>query len=87
MSPEVVLSLCLLVPLIYAGLYMLSDPSSSVRVLNKLMADAHRIEASTLLGDLFAEPRPLDNTHKTRILMRVAGVGIMVAGLLRLYSL
>ena len=87
MSPEVVLSLCLLVPLIYAGLYMLSDPSSSVRVLNKLMADAHRIEASTLLGDLFAEPRPLDNTHKTRIFMRVAGVGIMVAGLLRLYSL
>ena len=87
MSPQVVVSLCVLVPLIYAGLYTLTDPASSIRVVNKLMADAHRIEAETLLGDLFAEPRPLADSLRIRSCLRVAGVAIMAAGLFRLYSL
>ena len=49
----------MLVPFIYAGLYTLTDPASSIRMVNKLMADAHRIEANTILGDLFAEPTPI----------------------------
>ncbi|MCU1339773.1 MAG: hypothetical protein JWO19_5354 [Bryobacterales bacterium] len=87
MSPESIVSLCLLVPFIYAGLYTLTDPSSSIRVVNKLMADAHRLEASTLLGDLFAEPRPIVDSLRTRGWLRFAGLAIMAAGLFRLYSL
>ncbi len=87
MSPEAVLSLCLLVPFIYAGLYALADPSNSIRVVNKLMADTHRIEASILWGDLFAEPKPIADSPRARICLRFAGVAIMVAGLFRLYSL
>ena len=87
MSPVVVLDLCVLVPFIYAGLYTLTDPASSIRVVNKLMADAHRIESNTILGDLFGEPAPIVNSGTTRICLRLAGAAMMVAGLLRLYSL
>jgi uncharacterized protein YjeT (DUF2065 family) len=87
MSPEIVLSLCLVVPLIYAGLYTLTDPSSSIRVVNKFMADAHRIEANILWGELFAAPSPIADSQKTRSFLRFAGLGIMAAGLHRLYSL
>jgi hypothetical protein len=87
MSPEVVLRLCVLVPLIYAGLYALTDPASSIRVANKLMAEAHRIEANILLGDLFAEPAPIPDSRGSRLWLRFAGLVMMSAGLLRLYSL
>ena len=87
LTPEAVLSLCLLIPLIYAGLYTLTDPASSIRVANKVMAEAHRIEASTILGDLFAEPTPIVDSRVSRIWLRVAGLAMMAAGLLRLYSL
>ena len=87
MSPEITLSLCLLVPFIYAGLYTLTDPSSSIRVVNKVMAEAHRIESNTLFGDLFAEPTPIADRPGTRVFLRITGVAIMLAGLLRLYSL
>jgi hypothetical protein len=87
MSPEVVLSLCLLVPLIYAGLYMLTTPSHSIRVVNKLLADTHRIEASILMCELFPEPRPIIDSLKARSWLRCAGLAVMVAGLFRLYSL
>ena len=87
MSPQSVFSLCLLIPFIYAGLYMLTDPASSLRVLNKLMADTHRIEASILLGELFEEPKPVVNSLRTRICLRFAGLAVMAAGLFRLYSL
>jgi len=87
MSAEVVLSVSLLVPFIYAGLYALADPSNSIRVVNKLMADTHRIEASILWGELFAEPKPIAESPRMRICVRFAGVAIMAAGLFRLYSL
>lgn len=87
MSPEIVLSVCLLVPIIYAGLYTLTDPSSSIRVINKLLADTHRMEASTLFGDLFAEPKPIVDSRTSRRLLRLAGLAIMVLGLFRLRSL
>ncbi|HYV62790.1 MAG TPA: hypothetical protein VE958_08950 [Bryobacteraceae bacterium] len=87
MSSEILLSLCLLVPLIYAGLYALTDPLASIRVVNKLMADTHRIEASILWGNLFAEPKPFADCLKTRFCFRFAGLAIMAAGLFRLYSL
>jgi len=87
MSPGVVLSLCLLVPLLYAGLYMLTDPANAIRVLNKIMADSHRIEANILWGELFAEPTPVADSPATRICFRLAGLAVMVAGLFRLYSL
>ena len=87
MSPEVVLSLCLLVPFIYAGLYMLANPSNSIRVLNKLMADTHQIEASILMGELFSAPKPILDSAKARIWFRFAGLAIMVIGLFRLQSL
>ena len=87
MSPEAVFSVCLLVPFIYAGLYALADPSNSIRVVNKLMADTHRIEASILWGELFAEPRPITDSPRMRMCVRFAGVAMMVAGLFRLYSL
>jgi hypothetical protein len=87
MNPEVLLRLTVLVPFIYAGLYTLTDPASSIRVVNKLMAEAHRIEANTLLGDLFAEPTPIADRRGSRIWLRVTGVVMMAAGLLRLYSL
>ncbi len=87
MSPEVALHLCVLIPFIYAGLYTLTDPASSIRVVNKLMAEAHRIEANTILGDLFAEPTPITDSRGIRLGLRVAGLAIMAAGLLRLYSL
>jgi hypothetical protein len=42
----------------------LTDPASSIRVVNKIMAEAHRIEANVLFGDLFAEPTPIaDSPH------------------------
>jgi len=87
MKPDIVLTLCQLVPFIYAGLYTLTDPASSIRVVNKIMAEAHRIEESTLLGGLFAEPAPIANSRVSRAWLRVAGLSIMVAGLFRLYSL
>ena len=87
MSPEVLLRLAALVPFIYAGLYTLTDPASSIRVVNKVMAEAHRIESNTLLGDLFAEPRPILDRPGTRVFLRITGVAIVLAGLLRLYSL
>lgn len=87
MSPEVVLPLCILIPFIFAGLYTLTDPASSIRKVNKLMAEAHRIEANTILGDLFAEPTPITDSFTTRAWLRVAGVAIMAAGLFRLYLL
>lgn len=87
MSPEVVLHLCVLVPLIYAGLYTVTDPASSIRAVNKFMAAAHRIEANVLFGDLFAEPTPITDSRGTRIGLRFAGLAMMMAGLIRLYSL
>jgi uncharacterized protein YjeT (DUF2065 family) len=87
MSPEVILSLCLLVPLLYAGLYMLTTPSHSIRVVNKILADTHRMEASILMGELFPEPRPIVDSLKTRTWLRCAGLAVMAAGLFRLYSL
>ena len=87
MRPDIVLTLCQLVPFIYAGLYTLADPASSIRVVNKVMAEAHRIEENTLLGGLFAEPAPIANSRGSRAWLRVAGLSMMVAGLLRLYSL
>jgi hypothetical protein len=87
MSPEIALHWCVLIPFIYAGLYTLTDPASSIRAVNKLMAEAHRIEANTILGDLFAEPTPIADNGGTRVWSRAAGLVMMVAGLLRLYSL
>ena len=87
MSPEIALRLCALIPFIYAGLYALTDPASSIRVVNKVMAEAHRIEANTLLGDFFAEPKPIADSRASRIGLRLAGVAMMAAGLFRLYSL
>lgn len=87
MSPEVVLSLCLLIPFIYAGLYAVADPSNSIRVVNKLLADTHRMEASILWGDLFAAPKPIADSRRARICLRFAGVAVMAAGLFRLHSL
>jgi hypothetical protein len=87
MNPEVLLRLCLLVPFIYAGLYALADPSSSIRAVNKLMSGAHRIEASILWGDLFAEPQPIIDSRRARTYLRIAGLAIMAAGLFRLHSL
>ena len=81
------LRLIVLVPFIYAGLYTLTDPASSIRVVNKVMAEAHRIEANTILGDFFAEPKPIADSRVSRAWLRVAGLAIMVAGLLRIYSL
>ena len=87
MSPGIALHLCVLIPFIYAGLYTLTDPASSIRVVNKVMAEAHRIEANTLLGDLFAEPKPIADSRGSRAGLRLAGVAMMMAGLIRLYSL
>ena len=87
MSPEVVLRLCVLIPLIYAGLHALTDPASYIRVANKLMAEAHRIEANVLLGDLFAEPAPIPDSRMSRAWLRFAGLAMMTACLLRLSSL
>ena len=87
MSLEIALRLCVLIPFIYAGLYALTDPARSIHLVNKLMAEAHRIEANTILGDLFAEPTPIADGRTNRLGLRVAGLAMMVAGLLRLYSL
>jgi len=87
MSPEGILSLCLLVPLIYAGLYTVTDPSSTIRVVNKLVADTHRLEAITLFGDLFAEPTPIGESRTSRWLFRFTGLAIMAIALFRLHSL
>jgi hypothetical protein len=87
MSPEIILRLCVLIPFIYAGLYTLTDPASSIRVANKVMAEAHRIEANTLLGELFAEPTPIEDSGASRAWLRFAGLVMVVAGLLRLYFL
>ena len=87
MSPKVALSLSVLVPFIYAGLYTLTDPASSIRVVNKFRAEAHRIEANTLLGDVFAAPTPIADSPASRAWLRFAGVAMMLAGLIRLYSL
>ena len=87
MSPEVLLRLIVLVPFIYAGLYTLTNPASSIRVVNKLMADAHQLESGTILGEIFAEPTPIADSRKNRLYWRLAGLAIMASGLLRLYSL
>lgn len=87
MNFEIALRLSVLIPFIYAGLYALVDPVSSIRVVNKIMADAHRIEASVLWGELFAEPKPITDSRGCRAGLRIAGVAMMLAGLIRLYSL
>ncbi len=87
MSPEVLLRLLGLVPLIYAGLYTLADPAGSIRIVNKVVSDAHRIESTTILGDLFAEPTPIANSRGMRAFWRAAGLALMSAGLIRLYFL
>ena len=87
MTPETLLRLCALIPFIYAGLYTLTDPASSIRVVNRVMAHTHRIEAETLLGDLFAEPKPFVDSVTKRGCWRLAGLAMMAAGLFRLYSL
>ena len=87
MSPEGVLSLCLLIPFLYAGVHMLTDPSNSIRVLNRILADTHRIETSVLLVEWFAEPRPIANSRIARVSCRCAGLIAVAAGLFRLYSL
>ena len=87
MSAEAIFSLCLLIPFLYAGLYAIVTPSDAIRVLNKLMADTHRIEANTILGELFAAPTPLVDKSLTRVCLRFAGLVMMAAGLFRLYSL
>ena len=84
MNLEAALRLGVLIPFIYAGLYTLTDPASSIRVANRIMAEAHRIEANTLLGDLFAQPRPIADSRASRAWLRFAGVAIMMAGLIRL---
>jgi len=86
-SPEAIFSLCLLIPFLYAGLYALAAPSDAIRVLNKLMAHTHRIEANTILGELFAAPTPLVDKRLTRMGLRFAGLVMLAAGLFRLYSL
>jgi hypothetical protein len=87
MNATTIVSLCQLMPLMYGGLYTLAHPASSIRVVNKVMADAHRIEANTLLGDLFAEPTPIADSRAARAYLRLAGLAILAAGLIRLYSL
>jgi hypothetical protein len=87
MNLEILLRLGILVPFIYAGLYTLTDPSSSIRVANKFMADAHQIEAGTILGEIFGEPTPIVNSPRNCLYWRIAGVAMMAAGLLRLYAL
>lgn len=87
MSSEVVLSLCPLLPFLYAGLYTLADPASSIRFMNKLMADVHRLEANTLWGDLFAAPRPIADSRMIRHCLRLAAFAMVVSGLFRLFSL
>lgn len=87
MNPEVLLRLCVLVPFIYAGLYALTDPANSIRVVNKFMSDAHRIEANILWGDLFSEPKPIVDSRRARNYLRIAGLAAMAAGLFRLHSL
>jgi len=87
MSPEAALHLAVLIPFIYAGLYTLTDPASSIRVVNKVMAEAHRIEANTLMGDLFAAPKPIADSRGSRTWLRFAGLAMVMAGLIRLYSL
>ena len=87
MSPDVVLRLCALIPLIYAGLYTLTDPGSSIRVVNRVMEHAHRIESATILGGLFDEPTPFADTGNNRVYWRLCGLAIMLSGLIRLYLL
>ena len=87
MTITIALSLCVLVPFIFAGLYMLVDPSNSIRLLNKFQADMYQLEANTLLGEIFGEPKPITDSRIARLCFRAAGLGVMVAGLLRLYSL
>jgi hypothetical protein len=71
----------------YAGLYALADPPSSIRVVNKFMTEAHRFEANVLFGDFFAAPTPIADSRASRALLRLVGLAMMVAGLLRLGSL
>jgi hypothetical protein len=87
MTPEVALRLCVLIPFIYAGLYTLTNPAGSIRVVNKVMAEAHRIEANVLFGDFFAAPKPIADSRVSRAFLRLAGLAMMAAGLIRLYSL
>jgi hypothetical protein len=87
MSLEVLLRLSALIPFIYAGLYTLTDPASSIRVVNRVMAQAHEIEAETILGDLFAAPKPFADSARKRVYWRLAGLTTMAAGLTRLYFL
>jgi len=65
----------------------MTDPASSIRAANKFRAEAHRIEANALFGDLFAEPKPIADSRGSRAWLRFAGLAMMAAGLLRLYSL
>ena len=87
MVPEAILSLCLLIPFLYVGLYALVAPADAIRLLNKVMADTHRIEANTILGELFAAPTPLADSARARVWLRITGFVMLAAGLLRLYSL
>ena len=89
MNPEAVLSLCLLVPFIYAGLYALTDPSSSIRVVNKVMADSASDRGEHSVGRSIRGTQANHRLpHECRT-MRCASpaLAIMAAGLFRLYSL
>jgi hypothetical protein len=86
MDARVVVTLCQLMPFLYAGMYMLAHPSSSIRVVNKVLADTHRLE-SNMVGELFAEPKPIADSRNSRWCLRAVGLAMLVAGLFRLYSL
>ena len=87
MSVEVLLRLGALLPIIHAGLYTLTVPANSIRFVNRIMAQAHQIESQTILGDLFAEPKPFVDSSRNRTYWRIAGLATLAAGLLRLYAL
>ena len=77
----------MLIPIIYAGLYALTDPSRFIRIVNKIVADTHRLEAGTLFGDLFAAPRAIPDSGTSRLCLRFMGLALMVLGLFRLRTL
>ena len=87
MKPEVFLRICGLIPFIYAGLYALTDPASAIRVVNRVVEQAHQIESSTILGGLFDAPVRFTDTRQTRLFWRLTGIVVMAGGLARLYFL
>lgn len=83
MPVETILSLAILLPLIYAGLYMLAFPSIGIKGLNWFRAETHRIERSWFWLVAFPEPKPLADSPIVRVSVRFAGVVIMAAGLFK----